>query len=569
MMAVRPALKCAETRRKKMRSDVTKKGIERAPNRSLLYATGVTRSAMSRPFIGVCSSFTDLIPGHIGMRSLERAIEHGVCAGGGRPFLFSVPGICDGIAMGHAGMRYSLPSRQAIADVIECVVSAHALDGLVFLTNCDKITPGMLMAACRLDLPCVFVTAGPMLSGRYKGRRLSLVRDTFEAVGRCKAGEMDEAELEQLEMRACPGPGSCQGLYTANTMACVTEALGLSLPGCATALAVSSAKLRIAQESGERVVQLVREDARPSKLLSKESFDNAITIDMALGGSTNTVLHIPAVAHEAGIKVPMDRFDEISRRTPHIANLRPGGEHFMEDLDAAGGIPAVMKVLGDRIADRPTVSGLTTRQIAQAAVVEDPEVIHTPENPYHPEGGIAVLKGNLAPDGAVVKQSAVAASVMRFKGRARCFDSEEEAMEAILSGSVKSGEVVVIRYEGPKGGPGMREMLSPTSALVGMGLAEKVALLTDGRFSGGTRGPCVGHVSPEAAEGGPIALIRDGDEITIDIPARTLSVALSEEELAERRRMLKPPAPKVAGGYLARYAKTVTSASTGAIFRTE
>jgi len=552
-----------------MRSDVTKKGVERAPNRSLLYATGLTRSTMERPFIGVCSSFTDLIPGHIGMRSLERAIEHGVCAGGGVPFLFSVPGICDGIAMGHGGMRYSLPSRQAIADVVECVVQAHALDGLVFLTNCDKITPGMLMAACRLDVPCVFVTAGPMLSGHRKGRRLSLVGDTFEAVGRFRAGEIDACELEELEMRACPGAGSCQGLYTANTMACVTEALGLSLPGCATALAVSSKKMRIAYDSGERVVELTRKDITPGKLLSAQSFDNAITVDMALGGSTNTVLHIPAVAHEAGIEVPLARFDEVSRRTPHIANLLPGGEHFMEDLDYAGGIPAVMKVLGKRIADRPTVSGMTTREIAGEAVVEDDEVIRTPERAYHAEGGIAVLYGNLAPDGAVVKQSAVSEAMMRFTGVARCYGSEEDAMAAILSCAIKGGEVIVIRYEGPKGGPGMREMLSPTAALVGMGLADKVALITDGRFSGGTRGPCVGHISPEAAEGGPLGLLADGDKITIDIPGRKLSAELSEEELAERRRKARPPAPKVSKGYLARYAEQVTSASTGAIFRTE
>jgi len=550
-----------------MISDRAKKGIDRAPNRSLLYATGISPSQMDKPFIGIASSFTDLIPGHTTMRELERAIEQGISAGGGVPFVFGVPGICDGIAMGHRGMQYSLPSRELIADEIESIAEAHALDGLVLLTNCDKITPGMLMAAGRLDIPAIVVTAGPMVSGRYRGKRLSLVRDTFEAVGQYHAGKISEEELHELELRACPGPGSCQGLYTANTMACVTEALGMSLPGCATALAGLAKKERIAYESGVRVVELVRQGITARKIMTRKAFENAIRIDMALGGSTNTALHIPAIAYEAGVEVPLEIFDRISRETPNIAAIRPGGDYFMEDLEYAGGIPAVLKVLKDMLHDLPTVSGLTIHQIADMAEVEDPEVIRTPERAYRPEGGIAVLKGSLAPQGSVVKQTAVSPKVMRFEGRARVFNSEEEAMEAITSGNIKPGEVVVIRYEGPKGGPGMREMLAPTAAIVGMGLAESVALITDGRFSGGTRGPCVGHISPEAAEGGPIAIVQDGDGILIDIPDRKLELLVPEEEVKRRFQGWKPLPPRIRKGYLARYSHLVSSAAQGAVMR--
>jgi len=549
----------------KMRSKRIKEGLERAPHRSLLHATGVPRSELSRPFVGVVSSFTDLIPGHSGMRDLERFVEKGVHSAGGYPFIFSVPGICDGIAMGHKGMHYSLPSRELIADIIESVTEAHALDGLVLITNCDKITPGMVMAAARLDIPAIVVTAGPMWSGRHGGRRLSLVSDTFEAVGRYKRGEIDDVELECLELEACPGEGSCQGLYTANTMACLVEALGLSLPGCATAMAGSAKKRRIAFESGSRIVHLIQSGATARRFITEESLENAIRVDMALGGSTNTVLHLVAIAKEAGLVLPLEAFDRISRETPHLVSMLPGGTHFMEDLEWAGGIPAVLSRLLPFLQDTPTVFGTSIIQIARQATVCDEEVIRPLDRPYREEGGIAILKGNLAPHGAVVKQSAVSPKVLTFQGRATVYDSEEEAMDAIMAGLVRDGDVVVIRYEGPRGGPGMREMLAPTSALAGMGLAESVALVTDGRFSGGTRGPCVGHVSPEAAAGGPIALVEDGDPILIDIPRRRIELLVDEIVLNGRRAHWRPPEPKIAKGYLARYASMVTSGSTGAV----
>jgi dihydroxy-acid dehydratase len=544
----------------KLRSKAIKRGIERAPHRALLYATGIPRSEMQRPFIGVATSFTDLIPGHIGMRDLERFIEKGVHAGGGYPFFFGIPGICDGIAMGHRGMHYSLPSRELIADMVETVAEAHSLDGLVLLTNCDKITPGMLMAAARVDIPSIVVTAGPMYSGRLRGKRLSLVNDTFEAVGKYKKGLIGDREVEELEICACPGAGSCQGMYTANTMACVTESLGMSLPRCATALAVSAEKRRIAFESGRKVVELVRKNITPGKILREGAFRNAITVDLALGGSTNTVLHIPAIAHEAGIDLPLETFDRLSRTTPHICNMLPGGEHFLEDLDWAGGIPAVMNRLKAMLSDMMTVSGKKVKEIAGAEVVA-PDVIRPLNRAYHKEGGIAILRGNLAPEGAVVKQTAVSPGTMKFEGRAKVFDSEEKAMRAIMGGGVAAGDVVVIRYEGPRGGPGMREMLSPTAAIAGMGLSESTALLTDGRFSGGTRGPCIGHISPEAMEGGPIGLVRDGDRIKIDIPGRG--------ELSERRKRWRKPRLKIRKGWLSRYALHVTSAGTGAVMKTE
>lgn len=548
-----------------MRSDAIKKGVERVPHRALLQATGISKKDFSKPFIAVASSFNDIIPGHVGMRDLERFIERGICSGGGVPFFFGIPGICDGIAMGHSGMRYPLASRELIADSIECFVNAHSLDGLVCLTNCDKITPGMLMAVGRLNIPAIVVTAGPMLSGRYKKKRLSLVGDAFEVVGRFKRGEVNESELECFEAEACPGAGACQGLYTANTMACITEAMGMSLPGCATALAVSAKKKRIAQASGEKIVELVKDNIIPSRIMNKRSFENAIRVDMALGGSTNTVLHLLAIAREAGVALSLKDFDVLSKDTPHITNLLPGGEHFMEDLDFAGGIPAVLKTLGPKIHNLPTVSGITTGQIAKEAVVSDDEVIKSMDRAYHKEGGIAVLFGNLAPSGAVVKQSAVSEAMMKFIGVAKVFESEEDAQKAILSGKIKAGMCVVIRYEGPKGGPGMREMLAPTAAIVGMGLADSVALITDGRFSGGTRGCCIGHISPEAAEGGVISVVQNGDLILIDLPNRRLELEVSKKEISSRLKKVKHPAPRVNSGYLVRYAKMVGSADKGAI----
>ncbi len=550
-----------------MKSDLIKKGVERLPHSALLYATGIPRSEMNKPFIGVATSFTDIIPGHIGMRDHERFIEKGVHTGGGYPFFFGVPGICDGIAMGHKGMHYSLPSRELIADMVETIAEAHQFDGLVLLTNCDKITPGMLMGAARVNIPSIVVTAGPMLSGRMKGRRLSLINDTFEAIGRYKKGQIGDSEMAELEMCACPGPGSCQGMYTANTMACVTEALGMSLPGCATSLAVSSKKRRIAFDSGRRVVDLVKKNIRPKKILTHKAFENAIKVDMALGGSTNTVLHIPAIANEVGINISLEMFDRISRKTPHIANMLPGGTHYLEDLEYAGGIPAVMKRLKAGIHDTDTVSGRKVYAITDKAEVVDKDIIRSLKKAYHKEGSIAVLRGSLAPDGAVVKQTAVSGKMMKFKGIARVFDSEESAMKSILARKIKAGDIVVIRYEGPRGGPGMREMLNATATIAGMGLGESVALITDGRFSGGTRGPCIGHVSPEAMEGGPLAVVKDGDVISIDIPQRKIDLLISDRELKKRFKTWKPVKPKITKGWLARYAAFATSANTGGIMR--
>ncbi|MBI5665628.1 MAG: dihydroxy-acid dehydratase [Nitrospirae bacterium] len=550
-----------------MKSDLIKKGLERVPHRALLYATGIPRTEMNKPFIGVATSFTDIIPGHVGMRDLERFIEKGVHTGGGYPFFFGIPGICDGIAMGHRGMHYSLASRELIADMVETIAEAHQLDGLVLLTNCDKITPGMLMAAARVDIPSIVVTAGPMISGHLRGKRLSLVNDTFEAIGKYKKGLLTSSDLDELEMCACPGAGSCQGMYTANTMACVTEALGMSLPGCATALAVSAKKRRIAFNSGSRIVEMVKKKITPGKILTRKAFENAIRVDMALGGSTNTVLHIPAIAHEAKVSLSLEVFDEISSKTPHISNMLPGGTQYLEDLEYAGGIPAVFKRLKASLNNTATVSGMKTFDIADKAEIIDPEVIRPLNKAHHKEGGIAVLRGSLAPDGAVVKQTAVTENMMRFKGTARVFNSEEDTMKAILAGKIKPGDVVVIRYEGPKGGPGMREMLNSTATIAGMGLGESVALITDGRFSGGTRGPCIGHVSPEAMEGGPIAVVRDGDIISIDIPKRRLDLLVSEEEIQKRFKTHKALKPKITKGWLARYSKLVTSASTGAVMK--
>jgi dihydroxy-acid dehydratase len=513
----------------------------------------------------VATSFTDLIAGHVGMRELERSIENGVHAGGGQPFLFGVPGICDGISMGHAGMHYSLPSRELIADIVESVANAHSLDGLVLLTNCDKITPGMLMAAARLDIPAIVVTAGPMMTGRYKGQKLSFIRNTFEAMARYKKGTISKEELNACEMGACPGAGSCQGLYTANTMSCLTEAMGMSLPFCATSPAQMADKKRIAYDSGERIVELIKKGVTPRKIMTKNAFENAIRVDLALGGSSNTVLHLMAIAHEAGLDFPLETFDKLSKDTPHIASLEPVGDHYMEDLHWAGGIGAVLKRLGKKVKDNPTVSGKRTKAIVKDVGYVNEEVLRPLSKPYHKEGGIAILKGNLSPLGAVVKQSGVSEKMMRFKGKARCFNSEDKAMRAIMGGKIKKGEVLVIRYEGPRGGPGMREMLAPTAAIMGMGLSESVALITDGRFSGGTRGPCVGHISPEAFAGGTIALVKDGDIISLDIHKRKIELKVSASELKKRKAAWKAPKPKITKGWLARYAKVVTSANTGAV----
>ncbi len=549
-----------------MRSDRIKKGLERMPNRALLYATGLHASHMDRPFIGIASSFTDVIPGHTSMRVLERYVERGVENGGGTPFIFGVPGLCDGIAMGHGGMRYSLPSRELIADVIESVAGANAFDGLILLTNCDKITPGMVMGALRLNVPVIVVTAGPMMAGRHGGRRLNLITDTFEAVGKFKKGELSTEELQSLEAEACPTCGSCQGMYTANTMACLSEAMGLSLPYCATTMAVLTRKQRIAYESGQRIVDLAKKDVKARDIVTLKSMENAVRMDMALGGSSNTVLHLMAIAHEAGVPLTLKDFDRLSGETPHLCSMNPAGKWYMEDLHHAGGIPAVMRMIKESVHDVPTVSGKTVHEILGAVRYYDPEVIKTTDAPEHKEGGIAILHGNLAPDGAVVKQSAVDPDMLCFTGRARVFNSEEEAMAAILGRKIEKGDVVVIRYEGPAGGPGMREMLAPTAAIVGLGLHKHVALVTDGRFSGGTRGPCIGHVSPEAAAGGLIAYILEGDLIAIDIPGKTIQVRLTEVEIEARKKAQSLLPPKEKTGYLARYARFVTSASTGAVF---
>lgn len=549
-----------------MRSDQIKRGAIRAPNRCLLYSTGISPGDLDKPFIGIASSFTDLVPGHIAMRDLERYIERGIAAGGGVPFIFGAPAVCDGIAMGHSGMHYSLGSREIIADLVETVANAHMLDGLILLSNCDKVTPGMLMAAARLDIPAIVVTAGAMMTGMYDKKRRSMVRDTFESVGQFQAGKITEKQLSELEMAACPGAGACQGMYTANTMACLTETMGMSMRGCATALAVSAKKKRIAYESGMRVVELVKKDVKPRDILTLDAFKNAIAADMALGGSTNTVLHLSAIANEAGIKLPLELFDEISKKTPQIVCLEPVGDHYMEDLDNAGGMPAVLFAIQKSLVHSKTVSGADIVEIANSAEILDEYVIRA-ENPYKSEGGIAILRGNIAPRGCVVKQAAVSEKMKVFTGRARVFNSEDDAMKAILDNKIVSGDVVVIRYEGPAGGPGMREMLSPTSALHGMGLSDSVALITDGRFSGGTRGPCIGHISPEAAAGGAISAINEGDTINIDIPERTLNVELTDDEMRARIDKVVKPEPKVKTGYMARYAKLVQSADTGAVLK--
>lgn len=551
--------------KREMRSEQMKQGVDRLANRALLHATGVTKKQMERPFIGICTSFTDLVPGHINMRQLERKIEHGVCSAQGVPFIFSVPAICDGIAMGHKGMHYSLPSRDLIANMVESITQAHSLDGVVFLTNCDKITPGMLIAAGRLNVPSIFVTAGPMRSGLLKGeKKLSLVRDTFEAVGKYYNNKISKEELDILACEACPSGGSCQGLYTANTMNSLTEVMGMSLTGCGTGLESSSKKLRLAEETGEKIVELVKKNIRPRDIITEKSIRNAIRVDLALGGSTNTTLHLPAIAYAAGVDIDLSVFDEISRQIPQIASLRPGGNYMMEDLEAAGGIPAVLNRLIDDLEDEKTVNNKSIKEIAESAEVYLDDVIRSKDNPYRKEGGIFVLYGNLAPEGCVIKVGAISEDMKQFIGKAKAYNSEELAMKAFKQNKINAGDVVVVRYEGPKGGPGMRESLALTAAIAGKGLGDKIALVSDGRFSGGTRGISIGHVSPEAFDGGSIALIEDGDEIEINLPGRKIELKVSDQVLEQRRSKWEQPEHEFKSGWLSQYVKLVKSAAEGA-----
>ncbi|MDO8491434.1 MAG: dihydroxy-acid dehydratase [Dehalococcoidia bacterium] len=553
-----------------MRSDVVKRGIERAPHRALLRAVGLTDREIDQPFIGVVNSFTDIIPGHMHLRSIAEAVKAGVRSAGGTPFEFNTIGICDGIAMNHAGMRYSLPSRELIADSVELAVQAHAFDALVFIPNCDKIIPGMLMAAVRLNIPAIFVSGGPMLARRgiENGARAAYdLNSVFLGVGKVVQGKMSEAELARLEGIACPGCGSCAGMFTANTMNCLTEALGMGLSGNGTIPAVDSRRIHLAKEAGYRIVGLFRENLCPRDIITKDSLYNAFAADMALGGSTNSVLHLMALAHEAAIPFSLQAINEIGEKTPHLCKLSPSGEHHIEDLDLAGGIPAVMaEIKGLLRLEAKTVAGVTLGKAIAGARNLDSTVIRHPSSPYSAKGGVAVLFGNVAPDGGVVKSAAVAPEMLKHRGPARVFDSEEEATRGIMQRQIKRGDVVVVRYEGPRGGPGMPEMLTPTSLLSGMDMDKEVALITDGRFSGATRGSAIGHVSPEAAARGPIAAIRDGDMISIDIPGHMLNVELSEAEISRRLAELPPFQPRVTTGYLRRYAEKVTSASTGAVF---
>ena len=533
-----------------------KQGVERAAHRSLLKALGLTDDNMSKPFIGIANSYTTLVPGHIHLRQLAEATRDGIVAAGGTPFEFNTIAVCDGLAMGHEGMRYSLPSRELVADSVEVMAQAHRIDGLVLLSNCDKVTPGMLMAAARLDIPAISLTGGAMASGSIGNEKVG-VNNVFEAMGKVFAGKMTPEELKLLENAACPGCGSCNGMFTANTMACLTEALGISLPGCATALANSAKKQRIAKETGQQIVRLVKENLLPSQILTGEAFENAVAVDMALGGSTNSVLHLSAIAKESGVALSLAKYDEIGRKVPHLCSLVPSGPYDVEDLDNAGGIQALMKELKPLLHDDAlTVTGKSMTDNLKTARVLNSEVIHPLVKPVHSDGGIAILTGNLAPAGAVVKTVAVSKGMLRHAGPARVFDSEREAVEAMRKQLIQAGDVVVIRYEGPVGGPGMPEMLVPTATISGMGLSGSVALITDGRFSGATRGPCIGHVAPEAAVGGPIAVLRDGDVVEIDIPGRRLSVRLQESEITGRLASWKPKLKKITKGYLSRYVPT-------------
>jgi len=547
-----------------MRSRDVKEGVERIAHRALLKALGVTDNEMERPFIGVANAYNTIIPGHMMLDKITQAVKDGIHAGGGVPFEFGVIGICDGIAMGHEGMRFALPSRELIVDSIESMVEAHKFDGLVVVGSCDKIVPGMLMAVLRLNIPAIVVTGGPMIPERIGDRNVT-ISTAFEAAGMFKAGKLSEAELKLYEDFCAPYCGSCQGLYTANTMQIMTETLGLSLPYCGTSPCGSSRKFRIAKESGRRVVELVNEGIKPLDYVTEKSFENAIRMDMLIGGSTNTVLHLPAIAREGGIKLPLDLFDEISRETPHIVAIDPASNYTIADLDESGGVPMLFKKARELFNDEMTVSGLKIHKIAEKAFVRGRDIIKELSDPLHEEGGISILKGNLAEKGAVIKSAAVPQDMMVFNGNAKCFDSEQEALNAILNGKIEEGDVVVIRYMGPKGAPGMPEMLLPTAAISGMGY-ERVALITDGRFSGATRGPCIGHVSPEAIVGGNIAMIEDGDEIHIDIPRRRLELRVEEEEIEGRREKWRPVERELRG-YLAKYAKLVGSADEGAVLK--
>jgi len=552
-----------------MRSDLMKKGLEKAPHRSLFKAMGLTDEEIRRPMVGIANSANEIIPGHIHLDKIVEAVKAGVRMAGGTPIEFCTIGVCDGIAMNHEGMKYSLASRELIADSVEVMATAHPFDALVLVPNCDKIVPGMLMAAMRLNLPSLVISGGPMLAGKFEEKAVDLI-GVFEGVGRVARGEWTEAQLKDLEECACPGCGSCAGMFTANSMNCLSEALGLALPGNGTIPAVMAARIRLAKMAGTKIMELWKKNIRARDIATLNAFKNAMAVDMALGCSTNTVLHLPAIAHEAKIDLNLDLFNTISDKTPHLCFLSPAGPHHLQDLDAAGGVPAVMvelAKLGEIDKTVMTATGKNLGRNLKGVKVKDYGVIRSIHDPYHKEGGLAILRGNLAPGGAVVKQSAVAPEMMVNEGTAIVFESEEETMEAILKGKVKPGHIVVVRYEGPKGGPGMREMLSPTSAIVGMGLDKDVALITDGRFSGGSRGAAIGHVSPEAAEGGLIALVKNGDRISINIPKKKLILLVSEEEIKKRKKNWKQPKPKIKFGYAARYAQMVTSAGTGAVFK--
>jgi dihydroxy-acid dehydratase len=553
-----------------MRSDMVKKGIERAPHRALLRAVGCSSDDWDKPFIGVINSFSEIVPGHIHLQTIAKAVKAGIRSQGGVPFEVNTITVCDGIAMNHPGMKYSLPSRELIADSVEILAQAHAFDGLVFIPNCDKVIPGMLMAAVRLNLPSVFVSGGPMMAGKFVQKNATRSVDlitVFQAVGKVAKGKMTEAELQELEMVACPGCGSCAGMFTANTMNCLSEALGIALPGNGTIPAVEARRRQLAYKAGQQVMEALTEDIRPRDVITKDSLYNAFAVDMALGGSTNSVLHLTAIAHETGIAFPLSLINEISDSVPNICKISPASNYHIEDLDLAGGIPAIMHELSGLLKlEANTILGRPLGDIAKKAKVKNREIIRPLSQPYATTGGISVLFGNLAPDGAVVKSAAVAPEMLVHRGPARVFDGEEEATAAIMKGKFKSGEVIVIRYEGPKGGPGMREMLAATSLLSGMGMDRKVALITDGRFSGGTRGAAIGHVSPEAAEKGPIAALRDGDMININIPDHKLEVELGQRELKQRLASLPAFKPRIKTGYLKRYSDRVSSASTGAVF---
>src|SRR5690554_6811162 len=550
-----------------MRSDQVKKGISRAPHRALFKAMGYTDEELAGPIIGVANSFNEIIPGHIHLRTITEAVKSGIRAAGGTPVEFGIPGVCDGIAMGHTGMHYSLPSRELIADAVEIMAQAHMFDGLVLIPNCDKIIPGMLMAAGRLNIPTIVVSGGPMLAGELNGEKLDL-NTVFEGVGAQAAGKISEEELKVIEDRACPGCGSCAGMFTANTMNCLTEVLGMGLPGNGTIPAVDSRRIRLAKEAGMKVMELVKAGIRPTDIMTEAAFANAFAVDLAVGGSTNTVLHLPAIAREVGVALDLNWINELSKKTPHLCHLRPAGKHFIQDLDAAGGISAVMSILAQKDLIDPScmsVTGGTIGDNIKGQKVLSTDVIRPLDRPYHDQGGLAILFGTLAPDGAVVKKAAVDPQMMAHEGPARVFDGEESAIEAIFGGKIESGDVIVIRYEGPRGGPGMREMLSPTSAIAGMGLDREVALLTDGRFSGASRGASIGHISPEGAEGGPVSLVEEGDKIRIDIPGCRLELLVPEEELTARQKKWQAPSPRITTGYLARYTRQVKSANTGAI----